>query len=159
MTALPQDESYAAAEYFSNKGKSQLEWDFAWHWLRDGYATPPMLREYKFHPTRKWQIDFAIPSLKIAVEIEGGEWSRGRHTRGQGFIDDCEKYNAAALLGWEVLRFPGTVIKRDCAGAVEDVKAAIRQRKRSIWPGLRAELRATQSPIKARRQPCIKKLR
>jgi hypothetical protein len=29
----------------------------------------------------------------------------GRHTSGGGFIKDCEKYNAAALLGWRVLRY------------------------------------------------------
>ncbi len=61
-------------------------------------------REFKFSPSRKWRFDFAYPDLKIAIEIEGGVWARGRHTRPQGFIDDCEKYNAAVLLGWRVLR-------------------------------------------------------
>jgi len=64
-------------------------------------------REFRFHPDRKWQFDFAWPSLKKAVEVEGGVWIRGRHNRGQGFIDDCEKYNEAALMGWTVLRLPG----------------------------------------------------
>jgi len=67
-----------------------------------GIAAEP---EYKFCSSRKWRFDFAIPSHKIAVEIEGGIWTGGRHTRGQGFIDDMEKYNEAAILGWRVLRF------------------------------------------------------
>ena len=61
--------------------------------------------EFCFHPTRKWRFDFAVPSLMIAIEIEGGVYSRGRHTRGKGYINDMEKYNAAQLLGWQVFRF------------------------------------------------------
>jgi len=61
-------------------------------------------REYYFHPSRKWRFDFAWPALMIAVEVEGGVWSGGRHTRGKGFVEDCIKYNEAALLGWTVFR-------------------------------------------------------
>lgn len=62
--------------------------------------------EFKFDETRKWRFDFAWPELKVAVEIEGGTWSGGAHTRGAHFAKDCEKYNAAAELGWLVFRFP-----------------------------------------------------
>ena len=61
--------------------------------------------EHIFYPGRKWRIDFAIVDLKIGIEIEGGVWSGGRHTRGNGFVDDMEKYNAAVTLGWVILRF------------------------------------------------------
>ena len=40
----------------------------------------------------------------IAVEIEGGVWIGGRHTRGKGFLRDIEKYNEAAAMGWRVFR-------------------------------------------------------
>ena len=69
--------------------------------------TASMEREYRFHAVRKWRFDFAWPTRKVAVEIEGGSWSHGRHTRGSGFAQDCEKYNAAVLDGWRVLRFIG----------------------------------------------------
>ena len=62
-------------------------------------------REYRFHPTRRWRFDFAWRVEGVAVEIEGGTYVHGRHTRGEGFAQDCEKYNAAAILGWKVLRF------------------------------------------------------
>ena len=62
------------------------------------------VREYQFCQ-RKWRADFAFPEHKLLVEIEGGVWTRGRHVRGQGFVNDCEKYNMATLLGWRVLRF------------------------------------------------------
>lgn len=72
-----------------------------------GYA---IWKELRLTRERKWRFDFAVTdplSAKkwFAIEIEGGAFSRGRHTRGVGFIKDCEKYNHAALLGWRVLRF------------------------------------------------------
>lgn len=60
--------------------------------------------ELKFHPIRKWSFDFCWPEHMVALEVEGGAWTQGRHTRGQGFINDMEKYNAAVLLGWKLLR-------------------------------------------------------
>ena len=63
------------------------------------------ITEYKFDVKRKWRFDYANRELKLAVEIEGGVWNRGRHIRGKGFIADCEKYNQAQLLGWKVLRY------------------------------------------------------
>ena len=61
---------------------------------------------------RRWRFDFALPKHKIGIEIEGGAWSNGRHTRGAGFIADLEKYNAAVVLGWRVLRFTPQQIKQ-----------------------------------------------
>jgi len=63
-------------------------------------------RQYRFHPARKWPFDFAWLDQMIAVEVEGGAWIRGRHTRGKGFLNDCEKYNSAVMLGWRLIRVP-----------------------------------------------------
>jgi very-short-patch-repair endonuclease len=64
-------------------------------------------REYKFHPKRRWRLDFAWPEIKLAVEIQGGVHSRKRsgHTTGAGVQRDYDKNNAAVLLGWRVLFF------------------------------------------------------
>lgn len=64
-------------------------------------------REWKFHPERKWRFDFAlpVPATSLAVEVEGGAYTKSRHTTGKGFTDDCVKYSEAAALGWRVLRF------------------------------------------------------
>lgn len=62
-------------------------------------------KEYKFHSKRKWRFDYCNIETKTAIEIEGGAWTSGRHTRGKGFIGDMEKYNASIELGWVVLRY------------------------------------------------------
>lgn len=61
-------------------------------------------REHAFHPARKWRFDFAWPRERVALEVDGGVFTGGRHTRGAGFEADAEKLNEAALLGWSVLR-------------------------------------------------------
>lgn len=66
---------------------------------------PPPVPEYRFHETRKWRFDFAWPDKKVAVEIEGGIWIRGRHSRGAGMLGDMDKYNSAGALGWRIFRF------------------------------------------------------
>lgn len=68
-------------------------------------------REYRYHPKRRWRFDFAWTERMVAVEIEGGTWSGGRHVRGAGFAKDCEKYNEAARLGWQVYRFTGDMVR------------------------------------------------
>jgi len=67
--------------------------------------------EFRFHPTRKWRSDFAFPDKMLLVEFEGGVFVKGRHTRGAGFVADCEKYNNAALLGYVVMRFTDKHVK------------------------------------------------
>lgn len=62
-------------------------------------------REHRFHPHRLWRFDFAFPNYILAVEIDGATNAEGRHTRGAGFAADCEKMNAATLLGWRILRY------------------------------------------------------
>jgi hypothetical protein len=62
------------------------------------------VKEFQFHPERKWRFDYAIPAHKIALEVEGGVWTGGRHTRSKGFLGDMEKYNAGTLAGWRIFR-------------------------------------------------------
>lgn len=75
--------------------------------LRDGVEF-----EYRFHPTRKWRFDVAWPERKIAVEIDGGVFIQGRHSRGAGQVKDNEKINVAQSLGWRVFRFIPSDVKK-----------------------------------------------
>ena len=65
---------------------------------------PPPVEEHRFHAVRKWRFDYAWPEHKVALEVEGGVWTGGRHTSGKGFLGDMEKYNHAASAGWRVIR-------------------------------------------------------
>ena len=93
---------------------SELEALLAAQIEQAGLPTPE--REYLFaleQMGRRWRFDFAWPAEQVAAEVEGGIWSRGRHVRGTGFENDCEKYNAATLLGWRVFRFTRGMLEAD----------------------------------------------
>ena len=68
-------------------------------------------REYRFHPTRKFRADFAIPHARLLIEVEGGTWVQGRHATGAGMEKDMEKYNLATLNNWSILRFSTGMVK------------------------------------------------
>lgn len=72
-------------------------------WCRTG-GLPEPIREFRFAPPRRWRFDYAWPEMNLALEIEGGAWTGGRHTRGAGFVKDIDKYNAATIKGWRLLR-------------------------------------------------------
>lgn len=84
-------------------------------WLCRAGNLPVPETELRFHPTRRWRFDFAWPDRKLAAEVDGATWTNGRHTRGSGYERDCEKLNAAVLLGWRVLRFTTGQIKSGAA--------------------------------------------
>jgi hypothetical protein len=104
------------------EGGSALEERFLALWQAVSFE--PLAREYAFHPSRHWRFDFAHLETGVAIEIEGGVWVQGRHTRPAGFIGDCEKYNAATLLGWRVFRFTGEMLT---AAAVVEAARLVQQ--------------------------------
>lgn len=84
-------------------------------------------KEYKFHPTRKWRLDYFIPSLQIAIELHGGVYSSGRHTRGKGFTEDREKMNEAQIAGILVIEVTSEQVKNGLA--ISLIKRAIELRR------------------------------
>jgi hypothetical protein len=96
--------------------KIVVKW-FAEHGI---YAVP----EYRFCEGRKWRFDFALSKLikprpgekvrpgeqslktrvaKLALEVQGGLFTNGRHSRGAALLKEHEKLNAAACAGWRIL--------------------------------------------------------
>jgi very-short-patch-repair endonuclease len=62
-------------------------------------------REFRFAPPRRWRADFCFERERVLVECEGQSRYMSRHQTMSGYRKDCEKYNAAAELGFCVLRY------------------------------------------------------
>jgi len=69
--------------------------------VSSGIPTP--VEEHRFHPKRKWRFDFSWPDNRVALEVQGGIWGGGRHSRGAAMLKEWEKLNTAATLGWRIL--------------------------------------------------------
>lgn len=70
------------------------------------HGLPEPVPEYRFDPERKWRFDWAWnlnPWNKIAIEVQGGIWTQGRHVRPAAMLKEFEKLNRAATLGWRIL--------------------------------------------------------
>lgn len=67
---------------------------------------PLPVREYVFHPTRKWRFDFAWPAIKFAIEVQGG-----CHVVRARFHQDIRKRAAALLEGWSVLEVDAEAVR------------------------------------------------
>ena len=114
--SAPQPANDAQGKNTQPAQESRLERQFMTLWaILDG---PELEREYIFHDSRRWRLDFAHPASKIGIEIHGGihakdEKKRGRHVRGVGFENDREKMNAARLMGWSVFELTPKFITAD----------------------------------------------
>lgn len=113
---------------------------------------PAPVFEFRFHPTRKWAFDFALPSLMVAFEREGfgPRGGAGRHQRANGYAGDAEKYSEAAIAGWCVIRATGRQIESGLAADLVLRAMADRGRTRGVVLGL-AERIAAQSELLGRR--------
>jgi len=67
--------------------------------------------EFRFLKNRKYLFDFAVPLLRIAFEINGGIFIKGKtgaggaHSLPTNILRDMEKKNLAAVEGWRVFEF------------------------------------------------------
>ena len=64
---------------------------------------PKPVAEHRFAPPRRWRFDHAWPDHLLALEVQGGLFVQGRHSRGAALLKEHEKLNEAAAQGWRVL--------------------------------------------------------
>jgi hypothetical protein len=65
-------------------------------------------RNYRFHPMRRFEIDWAWPEQKVGVEIQGGIWipgGKGAHSRPMNIVRDMTKHNLLLDAGWRVWHY------------------------------------------------------
>jgi very-short-patch-repair endonuclease len=95
-----------------------------------GADIPSAVAELRFAPPRRWRFDRAWPDMHVAVELEGGIWTNGRHNRPQGYQKDMEKYNAATVEGWAILRFSADMLENDPVGCIALLAELLEIRKK-----------------------------
>lgn len=111
-------------------GSKDAALEFCRHWEEYG-TTPYPKREVSLDGSpEQWRYDFLweLGRGALVVEIDGGIFSQGGHTRGVGFTKDCRKLNYATLQGFRVLRFTTQMLKDDPAGCIEQVLEVLRYR-------------------------------
>lgn len=80
-------------------------------------------REVVFWPGRRWRFDFAFRAALLAVEVQGGIWTAGRHTTGAGMTAECEKVAHASMAGWRVMPVTGDQVAS--GQALQWIQAAV----------------------------------
>ena len=83
---------------------------------------PALTKEVTFYPGRRFRFDYAhlaISRFKAAIELDGGVFVGGRHSRGMGQVKDAEKGRLAAYSGWNVIHFTTKCL------TLENIKQAV----------------------------------
>lgn len=106
-------------------GLSTLEQEFITRWRQIVPHLPEPEHGIRFADGRKWEFDWAWRFAKVAVELEGGAFTFGRHVRGKGYEGDCAKYNAATCYGWKLLRFTSGMLRKDPKRCMDMIVALI----------------------------------
>ncbi len=79
--------------------------------------------EFRFHSVRRWRFDLCWPDKMVALEVQGGIFSNGRHTRGAALLKEWEKLNTAAGMGYRMLYCQPSELMS--AKTVEAIRTAI----------------------------------
>jgi len=108
--------------------QSELERAFETRWRQLHPELPMPVQQYRGIPGRKFRFDMCWRGPMVVVELQGGTWSRGRHTRGQGYENDCEKLNLAQMHGWMVFYLTTTMLKNDPKRWLDFIADAIQDR-------------------------------
>ena len=103
--------------------QSELEYIFEQIW-NERFPNLPLETEVRFCPKRRFRFDFLEPKSKVAIEINGGNYARGRHTRPQALESEYEKILLAASLGYTYIILTESMIyneEKDFLGTMETI--------------------------------------
>lgn len=94
---------------------SKAEIAFRSYWDEHYKELFPMVPEYKFHPARRWRVDFVNLEYKLAVEVQGWAAGGGHGGSRQSLSSDTEKHQQLAILGWAY--FP--ILASECTKRID----------------------------------------
>ena len=109
---------------------ASLAFPVVWRFFHPECDAP--VEEYQFHKNRKWRFDYAFPVFMVAVEMEGGVYTGGRHVRGKGYTNDVKKYNAAAAIGWRIIRMTPEMWNDDPVAGIDHVMKVLKMNEGAI---------------------------
>lgn len=91
---------------------SRLESRFLMLWLELAPSSLTLLREFPAIEGRRFRFDFYCVEASVLIEIQGGAFTGGRHTRGVGMSSDCEKSRLAQMQGYKCFAYTGQQITK-----------------------------------------------
>ncbi|MBZ0097238.1 MAG: DUF559 domain-containing protein [Sulfuricella sp.] len=104
--------------------------DVLWTAISPHY--PEAAREFQGAvPDRRYRIDIALPSIRVALEVDGWQF-HGQHRKAHQ--SDRERQNLLAVNGWLVLRFTTGQIFKDMPSVLDTIHAACRLRAAANTP-------------------------
>lgn len=129
---------------------SDLEKAFARAWLQWCPGIPAPVTQFSeippwldyLHEVRKkakprsrpWRADFCWPAQRIVLEVQGGAFSGGRHTRGVGFSTDMQKSLLLQSSGWLFLALTADMISQKDGHWILQVRKAVESRLSLLTP-------------------------
>lgn len=103
------------------KGRCQSPAEVAF-WQVASLVLPGLVRQYHVKGTR-YHLDFAVPDLLLAIEIDGHAWHSTRQQRQH----DSQRDRILTGLGWRVVRFTASEVTRNADGCAEEVLSLIKK--------------------------------
>lgn len=122
----PYAESAATAPAHIQRGKSTVPGTrlYPLILLCEAHGLPVPRAEFPFaEPLRRWRADYCWVEHKLILEVNGGLFVQGRHTRGAGALADMEKLSEAAILGYRVIY--ATPSEVDSGAVLDRVRRAL----------------------------------
>ena len=124
-------------------------------WCR-ALRLPSPQRNYRFHPKRRFEIDYAWPEYRIGIEIQGGIFipAGGAHSRPMNIIRDMTKHNLLLDAGWRVWHYTpkeaidGIAVQHiDKVLRAADTTIALKLTKEAVIPPCREQIDDAQKSM------------
>ena len=103
------------------KGRCQSPAEVAFWQVASGLL-PGLVRQFHVTGTR-YHLDFALPDIMLAIEIDGHAWHSSRQQRQH----DSQRDRILTGLGWKVLRFTASEVTKNADGCAKEVLDIIKK--------------------------------
>jgi DNA-binding response OmpR family regulator/very-short-patch-repair endonuclease/transcription elongation factor Elf1 len=123
--------------------ESPIEEQF-WQCLQRELDSESMVLIVPQYSVGHYRLDFAIPTSKVAIELDGHEFHSSKRQR----TYDAKRDRYLQEQGWRVYRFTGTEIYRDVQGCVEELADAAHLSMRSSMPPVSTQIKSADSTVK-----------